>query len=67
MREIQWFASGGGIAKCGPYKTQVEAYEAMRLAPNAKREYDSQIFVSGVVVWPEYVKHTQHETTRSHS
>ena len=30
---IKWFACGGGIAECGPFDSQVEAWEAMRLAP----------------------------------
>ena len=32
---IKWFACGGGIAECGPFDSQVEAWEAMRLAPPA--------------------------------
>lgn len=30
---IKWFACGGGIAEAGPFDSQVEAWEAMRLAP----------------------------------
>lgn len=47
-----WFARGGGIARTGPYATQVEAYDSMRLAspPTAFP------FPLDVVVWPEMVE-----------
>jgi len=31
MAKVQWFARGGGIAKAGPFKTQIAATDAMRL------------------------------------
>lgn len=30
---IVWYAKGGGIARWGPFASQVEAVRAMRLAP----------------------------------
>jgi len=30
-KKVSWFARGGGIARCGPFKTQIEATNAMRL------------------------------------
>ena len=30
-KKIVWFAKGGGIAKCGPFDSQIEATNAMRL------------------------------------
>ena len=39
-RKIKWFAKGGGIAKCGPFDTQIEATNAMRLV---KREAKTRI------------------------
>jgi hypothetical protein len=39
-RKVEWFAKGGGIARCGPFKTQVEAVNAMRLV---KREATTRI------------------------
>jgi hypothetical protein len=38
--KIVWFARGGGIAKCGPFKSQIEATNAMRLV---KREASTHI------------------------
>jgi|MudIll2142460700_1097286.scaffolds.fasta_scaffold00003_48 apolipoprotein N-acyltransferase len=36
-KRIVWFAKGGGIAKCGPFDTQIEATNAMRLVKNDSR------------------------------
>lgn len=30
-KQIVWFARGGGIAKCGPFASQIDAVNAMRL------------------------------------
>jgi hypothetical protein len=38
--KIVWFAKGGYIAKCGPFKSQTEATNAMRLV---KREAKMRI------------------------
>jgi hypothetical protein len=45
-KEIKWFARGGGIAKCGPFDTQLEATNAMRLV-------EDKGFPQDVFVWPE--------------
>lgn len=44
---IKWFACGGGIAKYGPFDTQIDAVNAMRLADDPSR------FPPDVFVWPE--------------
>jgi hypothetical protein len=64
--KLQWFARGGGIAKCGPFASQVEATDAMRMVTESDRDYArfaSQHgpvrpqftggFPSDVFVWPE--------------
>ena len=52
-RKIVWFARGGDIAKCGPFKSQLEATNAMRLATIAGRAR-TELFPDNVFVWPEY-------------
>jgi len=39
-KKIVYFARGGGIAKCGPFKSQIEAVDAMRLV---KKEAKTRI------------------------
>jgi hypothetical protein len=39
-KKTVWFAKGGGIARCGPFKTQIEATDAMRLV---KKEAKTRI------------------------
>lgn len=34
---VQWFARGGGIARCGPFKDQIAATNAMRLVKKPAR------------------------------
>lgn len=66
-KKIQWFARGGGIAKCGPFKDQVVATEAMRQVTETDRQYTWVVAMHGPVrpqlkggfpadifVWPEY-------------
>lgn len=60
VRAIVWFAKGGGIAKCGPFPTQIAATNALRLVKrgeNYVRSYgikeDNSIFPADVFVWPE--------------
>lgn len=68
--QILWFARGGGIAKCGPFKTQIEATNAMRLVKRKaqtcivgkKAEIalfhdpgQDQEFPPDIFVWPEEV------------
>jgi len=55
-KKIKWFAKGGGIAKCGPFETQVEAAKAMMLEPQPGGygvAEDLRIFPDGVFMWPE--------------
>jgi hypothetical protein len=35
--KIRWYARGGGIARCGPFRSQVEATNAMRLIKTEPR------------------------------
>lgn len=62
MPKIVWYARGGGIAKMGPFDTQVAAVNAMRLAPLKEgiwttraqvRAREAQIFPKDIFVWPE--------------
>ena len=48
-KKILWFAKGGGIAKCGPFKTQVEAVDAMRLVKYGARTRIAANFMKGGV------------------
>jgi len=67
-KKIQWFARGGGIAKCGPFKSQVEATAAMRQVTETDQRYAWVVAMHGpirpqfkgmfpedVFVWPEAV------------
>lgn len=45
MKQVQWFARGGGIAKMGPYKSQVEAAASLLNTHG--------VHVEGAFVWPE--------------
>jgi hypothetical protein len=51
-KKIVWFAKGGGIAKCGPFASQLEAFDVMRLTKYA-RGFSSFPFPPDIVVWPE--------------
>lgn len=59
--DVHWYASGGSIARRGPYTSQMEAYLAMRLSESAQREQrkthgtDSP-YPHDIVVWPEPVQ-----------
>ena len=53
QKKIVWFARGGDIARCGPYESQIEAVDAMRLK---KKPGQNQEFPSDVFVWPEEEK-----------
>jgi hypothetical protein len=57
-RKIQWFARGGGIARCGPFKSQIEATNAMRLVKREATIHEVEQrceFPDNVFVWPEEV------------
>lgn len=50
-KRVQWFARGGGLLRCGPFSSQVEAVKEMRLVGNPGDNvprYPDDIFV-----WPE--------------
>lgn len=54
-----WFASGGGILRSGPYRTQRDAYSAMELTHAAREKQRQETGVDmpyprDVAVWPEY-------------
>ena len=49
---IQWFAKGGGIAKIGPFESQIAATEAIRYA----EPVNGQFFPIDAFVWPENAK-----------
>ena len=50
---VVWFASGGGIMKCGPFESQVEAWSRMVLTKDAQEKRRS-IHPADTQVWPEY-------------
>lgn len=49
-KKIVWFARGGGIVRVGPFKSQIEATNAMRLVAKEGRR---DVFPDDVFVWPE--------------
>ncbi len=51
--KVVWFAKGGGIAKAGPFKDQVEAAAALTLVP--KGPHDLRVKPDDAFVWPERV------------
>ena len=58
MKKIVWYVSGGGIAQAGPYTSQVEAYNSMRLTKDAREKQTKAgvfPFPLDIVVWPEEV------------
>lgn len=57
-KDVQWFAAGGGIAKVGPFNSQVEAWEYLRLTEAAKARSDKLGLThpADSRVWPERTK-----------
>jgi len=58
MAKINWFASGGGIARTGPFPSQFAAFRAMTLTQDARarqrREKGTDApFPFDTIVWPE--------------
>ncbi len=50
---IVWYAKGGGVRR-GPFRTQLEATEAMRLAPNVMEHSGPSFpYPRDMVVWCE--------------
>lgn len=61
-KKIVWFAKGGGIAKCGPFKSQIEATNAMRLVKNEARTriaYDFRKGGASVALVHELEQHAE--------
>jgi hypothetical protein len=52
--KIQWFARGGGLNRTGPFKTQVEAWEAMCYS-EAMRKSTRLDHPPDTAVWPEKI------------
>jgi len=58
--KIVGYASGLGLIKSWPYDTQYDAYNAMRLTPEAaeaQRKYEGTMspYPVDIVVWPKTV------------
>ena len=51
--EVLWFARGGGVARTGPFKTQVEAVKALVLASSGP--FGAPLYPTDAFVWPEEV------------
>lgn len=51
-----WFAAGGGIAQYGPFATQIEATNAIRLARPKNTNGVWTRFPPDAFVWPEEVR-----------
>ena len=49
-KRIVWFARAGDIARCGPFDSQVEAVNALRLH---KTKGSLHEFLPNMFVWPE--------------
>lgn len=65
-KKIVWFARGGGIAKAGPFDTQIDAVNSMRLTEETQEQYKKSLwshtrdrlrggFPDDVFVWPEEI------------
>ena len=52
---VEWWARGGGITRCGPYESQVEAWKAMRYT-DALRLSTRLDHPADTAVWPEEVE-----------
>lgn len=55
----RWFVSGAGLARVGPFASQREAYESIKLTDAARyaqlRQYRVDMpYPHDVIVWPEY-------------
>lgn len=47
-KRVVYFAKGGGIARCGPFDTQIEATNAMRLVKREARTRITGNFMKGL-------------------
>ena len=52
MNGVQWYAAGGDIVRTGPFASQVEAWEAMRLAADIAAR-TRLTHPENTRVWPE--------------
>ena len=55
QKKLKWFARGGGIARCGPFDSQCDAWNAMRYADKIK-EKTRLDHPADTAVWPEKEK-----------
>lgn len=54
VKRILWFAASGGIAKAGPFDSQVRAWQAIQLSVSAMKELGSpRPFADNAIVWCE--------------
>lgn len=65
--KIVWYARGGGIAKAGPFATQIQATNSLRQVTETDREYQYATrngvhrprlcggFPADAFVWPEEI------------
>lgn len=53
MENALWYAAGGYIARCGPFKTQQEAWKAMRLVDRLAAQEHCP-YPKNTRVWPEW-------------
>jgi len=53
---VVWYAAGGYIAKCGPFDSQVEAWNAMLLTSAARRKHGNRMHPANTYAWPEKVE-----------
>ena len=47
----RWYAAGGHVIRCGPFLTQRDAWEALRLAPELRK---GSPYPANARVWPEW-------------
>lgn len=56
-KKTVWFAKGGGIARVGPFASQIEATKALRLAHTPANQNNPRPsraeFPADAFVWPE--------------
>lgn len=52
MKKTVWYAGGGGIVRMGPFKSEVDAWAALRLTPEEIGR-QGRIHPLGAYVWVE--------------
>lgn len=53
MRMVIWFAASEAVVKMGPFKSAVEAWQALVLSTEEQTK-QKRIHAKGAYVWPEY-------------